>query len=178
MGAVVASASQPALAAIKLAWWRENFEKLDTAPPPAEPRLQAAADELLPRGISGGDLAELEEGWALLLERDNREAVGRGLKSRGATLFALLARLLGIEMDEQLGIAGEAFVAADLARRGLVDRQELPSRRDLEIAPRAARPLTVLAALARRDLESGPPFEAEATPPRAWAILRHRLTGR
>ena len=93
MGAVVASASQPALAAIKLAWWRENLEKLDVAPPPAEPRLQAAAEELLLRGISGADLAELEEGWALLLERDNREAVMRGVKSRGVTLFGLLARL-------------------------------------------------------------------------------------
>ena len=178
MGAVVASASQPALAAIKLAWWRENLEKLDVAPPPAEPRLQAAAEELLLRGISGADLAELEEGWALLLERDNREAVMRGVKSRGVTLFGLLARLLGIEMDEQLELAGEEFVAADLGRRGLFDTFELRPRRETEAAPRPARPLTVLGALARRDLESGPPFEAEATPPRTWAILRHRLTGR
>src|SRR5215211_6804297 len=68
MGEVIARATEPALAAIKLAWWRERLEELDEGKIPAEPRLQAAADELLTRSISGTRLAELEGGWATLLE--------------------------------------------------------------------------------------------------------------
>ena len=78
-----ARATEPALAAIKLAWWREQLEKLDTEAPPAEPRLQAARAELLPRGIKGEELAALEMGWAALLDEspDARlvEELGRGL---------------------------------------------------------------------------------------------------
>src|SRR5215211_4208004 len=67
MGDVVAKATEPALAAIKLAWWRERLQELDTGKVPAEPRLQAAADELLTRDVAGSELAKLEEGWAELL---------------------------------------------------------------------------------------------------------------
>ena len=51
MGDVVARSTEPALGAIKLAWWRERLEELDHGKVPAEPRLQAAAAELLPREI-------------------------------------------------------------------------------------------------------------------------------
>ena len=47
MAEVVASSSQPALGAIRLAWWREALERLDNGPPPAEPRLQAASSRSL-----------------------------------------------------------------------------------------------------------------------------------
>ena len=43
LGDVVAKATEPALAAIKLAWWRERLEELDSGQAPAEPRLKAAA---------------------------------------------------------------------------------------------------------------------------------------
>ncbi len=167
------------LAAIKLAWWRECLEKLDVAPPPAEPRLQAAAAELLPRGLSGAELAVLEEGWALLLQRDDQAAIMRGVASRGARLFALAARLLGLPMNEPLENAAREFTAADLARRRLFELGQLKVGGAKSIPPRGARPLTALAALARRDMRrGGPPFEPEATPGRAWILLSHRFTGR
>src|SRR5687767_483499 len=75
MAMVVARATEPALAAIKLAWWRESLEQLDTGPPPAEPRLQAAARELLARGIAGRELAALEAGWATLLNESPQIAM-------------------------------------------------------------------------------------------------------
>src|SRR4029453_505113 len=59
MGEVVARATEPALAPLKPAWGREQLEGLDDGKVPAEPRLQAAADELLTRRISGARLAEL-----------------------------------------------------------------------------------------------------------------------
>lgn len=179
LGAVVASANEPVLAAVKLAWWRENLEQLDTAAPTAEPRLQAAARDLLPRGVSGADLAALEECWALLLQADDRQAFMRGVAARGPALFALAARLLGLTMDEQLEQAAQAFAAADLGRRRILDLVPLATRRAQLSSPRRARPLTVLAALARRDMRrGGPPFEPEATPGRAWTLIWHRLTGR
>jgi hypothetical protein len=45
-------------------------------------------------------------------------------------------------------------------------------------AAKPLRPLTMLSALAARDQRRPWPPEPEATPQRAWAILRHRLTGK
>jgi len=170
MADVVAKATEPALAAIKLAWWRERLQELDAGKVPAEPRLRAVADELLTRGVAGSELAKLEEGWAeLLTERPDPERV---LK-RGDCLFAIGARLLGAEYLPLMG-AGRLFAAGDLARRR-IDAPGAPEVTDLPHFPRVLRPLTALAALAKRDLLRSEP---EATPGRALALLRHRLTGR
>jgi 15-cis-phytoene synthase len=178
MGDVVANATQPALAAIKLAWWRDALEALDSKAAPAEPRLQAAAAELLPRELSGADLAQLEEGWALLLRTDEPELFMKGVRSRGPAIFGLAARLLGVPLDVHAQDAAHAFAAADLARRKISDLPPSPVRSDAP-PPRSIRPLTAFGALARRDMHSGGPnFEPEATPGRAWTLLRHRLTGR
>ena len=177
MGAIVANASQPALAAIKLAWWRERLEELDAGQVPAEPRLQAVAAELLPRGITGADVARLEEGWAMLLEEE--ASFEQSATARGPLLFNLAARLIGFEGDYDLSSAATEFALVDLARRGIArtapQRSEVVNRR----VPRQLRPVTALWALARRDQRlGGPPFEPEATPARAWTLLRHRWTGR
>ena len=115
LGEVVASASQPALGAIRLAWWRDALERLDQRPPPPEPRLQAVAAELLPRGVSGSDLARISEGWAALFEEErDPHAIG----ARGEALFAAGATLLGAN-HPGLGQAGRWFALADVARRHL-----------------------------------------------------------
>ena len=61
MAEIVASSTQPALGAIRLAWWREALDRLDHHPPPPEPRLQAVAAHLLSRGVTGAALATIEE---------------------------------------------------------------------------------------------------------------------
>lgn len=178
MAEVVARSTQPALAAIKLAWWRERLEELDQGLSPAEPRLQAAAAELLPRGVSGADLARLEEPWALLLREDDPDQFMLGVTLRGPALFELAARLLGISTDD-IGDAAQAFASADLGRRGVVDAIPRDLGKIKGRIPKKARPLTAFAALARRDMRSGgQPFELEATPARAWALLLHRATGK
>lgn len=171
LGQVVASTSQPALGAIRLAWWREALERLDTSPPPPEPRLQAVAADLLPRGISGTDVGAIEAGWAALLDE---ELDPDALAARGETLFALAARLLGSD-DPRLGEAGRLFALGGAARRGI----RLPATRGLggHRFPRALRPLTALTKLAVRDLREGRRLEPEATPARAVALLSHRLFG-
>ncbi len=177
MADVVARSTQPALGAIKLAWWRERLEELDAGVVPAEPRLQAATAELLPRGLGGADLASLEDGWVTLLEA---EPDAERLAQRGERLFALAARLLG-ELDPLLPVAGRLYAYESAARRGLVGLH-FPSEDMHQFAghrfPRGLRPLTALARLAARDARQAPEREEEATPARAAALLSHRLTGR
>ena len=171
MAEVVARATQPALGAIKLAWWCERLEELDQGEIPAEPRLRAAAAELLPRGVSGADLAQLEPGWATLLQEkpDAEVAVARGV-----VLFGLAARLLDRDLPDGLEIAGRLHAAGSLSRRGLAPDGAFVVTQSPRI-PARFRALTGLAALARRDLARR---EEEASPARAWTLLRHRLTGR
>jgi phytoene synthase len=174
---VVTSSTEPALGAIRLAWWREALERLDTSPPPPEPRLQAVATELLPRGISGAMLAELEDGWATLLDEEpDVERIGE----RGAKLFAIAAKLLGGE-DRRLDATGRLFVYEQAVRKGLrqahypLDEMNMLARHRFA---RSLRPLTALARLAARDVKQAPAIEAEATPGRAAALLWHRIFGR
>ncbi len=173
MAEAALTASQPALGAIKLAWWRESLEKLDSAPPPAEPRLQAAAAELLPRGISGARLASLEDGWLTLIDGTGEPAK---VEEHGSRLFAIGGDLLG-QTDQTIAVAGASWARADAARR-TGEQRYLGAPPSPVRMPGAMRPLTALAALAVRDQRRQWPPEPEATPQRSWTILRHRLTGR
>jgi phytoene synthase len=172
MGAAIAGASQPALAGIKLAWWREALCRLDADPAPPEPRLRAVAEALLPLGVTGAQVAGIEEGWmALLPEQVDATAVAL----RGERLFAISAKLLGAEVPIRPE-AGALFALSDAMRRGPGD---FASERSALIgllagyrAPRHLRPVTLAARLAARNL--GAP---EGTPARALALIAHRLTG-
>jgi phytoene synthase len=171
LGEVVASSTQPALGEIRLAWWRDALERLDTSVTPPEPRLQAVASELLPRGVSGAEVARIAEGWAALFDEvRDPGAIG----ARGEALFAVGATLLGSD-DPQLARAGRYFAISDVVRRGLAPVLDVAIAR-LRFKP-ALRPLTALARLSVRDLSHGEPFEPEATPGRALALLAHRWMG-
>jgi len=175
MGDVVARSTEPALGAVKLAWWREALEALDRASPPAEPRLQQVAAELLPRGISGARLAEIEVGWAALLQPEIDSAA---VAARGAVLFSIGADLLG-GSDDKLSDAGALYALASVARRGVPElfdpaRNYLQQIRGHRFA-RRLRPLTMLARAAARDLARQEP---EGSAGRAAAMLAHRWSGR
>lgn len=187
MGDVVRTSSQPMLGAIRLAWWRERLEELGAGAVPAEPRLQAAARELLPRGIAGAELAAQGQGWLGMFDEFPWSwASARAIAGRGAILFRLAAELLG-PAGERVERAGALWALVDAARhcsdaasRALLAdeaRARLPEIGSARFAA-AARPLTMLAAIAVRDLKLGEPFEAESSPRRVAAMLRHRLTGR
>ena len=171
MADVVAKASDPTLAAIKLAWWRERLERLDQDQVPAEPRLKAVAADLIPQGVTGSDLATIEEGWATLLHQDPDPDVAL---ERGSRLFALAATLVGTVVSDSALLAGRLYAAGQLRRRGIEVADGLVETKFRGI-PRYLRPLTGLAVLAQRDLTRREP---EATPGRAFALLRHRWTGR
>ena len=181
MGEIVASSTQPALGAIRLAWWREALERLDSNPPPAEPRLQAVARDLLPLGLKGAQIGALERGWSALLDEEpDVEAVS----TRGEALFGVAGLLLARQGSPP---GGSIFAVMDAARRchDPVIRQSLLAGAEAMTAslpnhrmPVDFRPITMFACLALRDLRSDGTFEPEATPGRAWTLLRHRWTGR
>ncbi|WP_166038714.1 squalene/phytoene synthase family protein [Sphingosinicella sp. YJ22] len=184
LGRVLATGREPMISRIRLAWWREALERLDREPPPKEPVLEGLARNVLPRGIRGAELAEMEPGWALLPgdEPITREDLDAYAAARGALLFRFTARLLGGGVD--VGLAGEAWALVDLARHSteatdaeaaLAAARERPLPRRW---PKALRPLGMLAALTKRDLERGPArWEEPGSPPRAARMMRHRLTG-
>nr|WP_314445526.1 hypothetical protein [uncultured Sphingomonas sp.] len=163
---VALGAAQPALAAIKLAWWRDQLAALDTQPPPPEPLLLRVVSDLMVSGVTGAECAALAEGWLQVVDEQPDPA------PRGAMLFALLGRVLG----QGPATGGEAFSRADLARR--TGEAEWLRKRPLVQAPRPVRPVTLLDALGARDAARFWPPEPEATPGRSWTLIRHRLTGR
>lgn len=188
MGDVVRTTSEPMLGQIRLAWWRERLEEMDAgAPVPPEPRLQAVARELLRRGISGRDLAGLEGGWLRLFDPFPWNiATSEAIWLRGNFLFGIGAKLLGTSDDHVRG-AGGLWALVDVARhcsdrdsRAVLLGQAHNFARGLGGVrfPAALRPLSMLAALAVRDVKRGEPIEPEGTPGRAAAALRHRLSGR
>jgi 15-cis-phytoene synthase len=188
MADVVRSTREPMLGPIRLAWWRERLEELaTTGAAPAEPRLQKVERELLPRGVSGRDLAGLEAGWLRLFEPfpwsvETSEAIWL----RGNLLFGLGARLVG-QANEQVQAAGGLCALVDVARHcSDGDSRKMLLRQSRNFAQRLGgtrfsspvRALSALAAVAIRDCRRGEPFEAEGTPGRAAVMLMHRFTGR
>jgi phytoene synthase len=184
LGAVLTSSREARIRQIRLAWWRETLERLDTAPAPAEPVLRDLEAHVLPRGITGGELSGLEDGWRMLLANPlDASSLTAYAEERGARLFRLIARLLG---TEELGARlGQGWALADLARNtsDAVERKTVLAAAAERLRhwgmrqPYAARPLTMLAKLARRDVGRGLPFERQGSPRRMAAMLVHQLTG-
>lgn len=171
---------------IRLAWWRESLEKIDRERAPAEPVLRGLSEHVLPNGISGTELAAMEEGWSALLSPEplTTEDLQTYAAKRGALLFRFTARLLGTP-DTPVGTAGACWALVDLARHS---RNEQDARAAIGMAlseevvfawPPNLRPLGMLAILARRDAERGvDAWESPGAPRRMLRMLRHRLTGR
>jgi 15-cis-phytoene synthase len=186
LGAVLAAGRDPMISRIKLAWWRDSLEKLDREKAPAEPVLQAVAGHVLPAGVSGTELAAMEEGWAALLS--DQVLTSSDLKTyaqrRGAFLFDYSARLLGEGGGGQVEEAGEVWALADLARHSGNEEDKasaVSAARERTLPkrwPSRLRSLGMLAVLARRDVEAGErPWPAQGSPGRMLRMLGHRLSG-
>ena len=173
---------------IRLAWWRERLEELDReGQAPAEPRLRAVASDLRPRGIRGADVAALEGGWIKLFAPFPWDlSVVEAIWFRGRLLFGLGAKLLG-GTNDRIEAAGGLWAIMDSARhcsdpgsRTVLMGEAGSLARGLggeRIEP-TLRPLSMLTALAIRDLANGEPFEREGAPGRIASLLAHRLSGR
>jgi phytoene synthase len=185
---VVSTSTEPQLGAIRLAWWRERLEELDDADSaPAEPRLQAVASDLLPRGVTGAELSILEDAWGPLLEPFPwDDEVADGLKLRGRILFGIGVRLLGSDPEDGQA-AGALWSLVDGARhcsdihsrmfllnRARLAIRDLPSNKP----PKPLRRLTGLAAMAAHDaIRNGPLDLPYSQPGRGMAAIFHYLRG-
>ncbi len=187
MSDVVRASSEPMIGQIRLAWWRERLEELELGAVPPEPRLHAIATDLVPRGISGRDVAAFEGGWLKLFTPFPWDvSVVEAIWFRGRLLFGLAAKLLS-RTDDRIEAAGGLWAVVDAARHcsDAVSRKALIG--EVHTLARglggvkfdaALRPLSMLAALAIRDLARGEPFEAEGSPGRIAEMLRHRVLGK
>nr|WP_309661607.1 squalene/phytoene synthase family protein [Sphingomonas sp.] len=189
MADVVATTTEPALGAIRLAWWRERLDELDSnLSPPPEPRLVAVAEQLLPCRVSGHELSGLSDAWRPLLAPfpwDDR--VAEGLRLRGLILFRAGAQLLhGNPQDTEA--AGALWSLVDGARHCsdvhsrifLLDQAKdaialLPRERP----PKSLRRLTALAAVAAHDVLRNKPLDLPyADSGRGMAVFRHYWNGK
>jgi phytoene synthase len=181
---VLTSATEPMLTRIRLAWWREALERLDREPPPPEPLLQALAAHVVSAGVTGAELATMEEGWDAIvapgaLAAEDLATYGR---MRGGVLFRLSARLLGNE-DFPVEATGARWALVDLARHSSAAAEvdaarALARKKRTDVTwPKRLRPLGMLAVLASRDLEHVS-LERHGSPKRMIRMLLHRMTGR
>ncbi len=185
LAAIVRAARDPMVGQMRLTWWYEALIALDSTTPPAEPVLSALHAALLPGGVSGRMLAEMIDGWELLIDGEplDAEALSAYGAARGGTLFAAAARICGADAAQPRS-AGEGWALADLAihlrdpEEGARAKAMAGERIDVAFRQRWAqstRALGGLALLARFDLMAEPP--PKAGPRRVLRLLRHRWNG-
>ena len=183
LGTILKTTREPIVGQMRLTWWYEALGRLDTAPPPAEPVLQALAHHVVPQ-VGGATVATIAEGWEALLETPlDDAAVERFASLRGGQLFAAAASLLAVS-DDRIAAAGEGWALADLSQR-LSDApgRSLARTRAIEALdaamrgrwPSGARALGALALSARFDLSASPTLPG--SPKRVGRLLLHRLVG-
>ncbi|MEG3164319.1 squalene/phytoene synthase family protein [Sphingomonas sp. PB2P19] len=182
LGGIVRATREPIIGQMRLTWWHDALTKLDVAPPPAEPVLQALATLVVP-SVGGAVLANMIDGWEALLEPElDDEAIALFAAGRGEGLFHAMAMICGVS-DPQIALAGRGWALADLSQRvrdpklaGMIRQSAIAALNDAMtgVWPRGARALGALALLARADLRG----EAPGSPKRIGRILIHRLTGR
>ena len=160
----VRQASEPIIAQMKLAWWRDRFAQDRSDWPKGEPLLE----RLAAWDADVAQLGALVDGWEALLEDgplSDEAILAFGEGHAGA--WGQAARALG-HAPQAPEHAALLWSYADLAQhcsspedaervravarnRGLID--QVPPR-----LPRALRPLGVLGALGRRSLRAGRPI--------------------
>jgi len=174
---VVRSASEPMLAQIRLAWWRDILAREPQDRPQGEPLVVAL-------GTWGGaarNLVALVDGWENLVDEGPLTTGGiRAFCEGRGTAFAALAKVVECpEVCEAARAAGEAWALADLA-----SRLDDPHEREAAMAmvresewrrialPRGLRPLSVLHGLA---VSAGPAGQGIGQPQASTLLFAIRI---
>ncbi len=148
---LVHRASEPLIAQMRLAWWREALSKPAEARPKGEPLLAALAD-------LEGDPALLVAGVALV---DAAEALVLGQSERAAT-----ARAKAL-VDAYVGWARAPSEFGDRLIEAWAGRKE----RVLSGFPRSLRPMTILSLAEMLEVRSPGALSG-------WRLVWYALTGR
>lgn len=157
LAGAVARASEPMLAQIRLAWWRERLRELNQAGPGGEPLLAAIHQRW---GAASHELAALVDGWEeLAVEAPlSGEAIGAFAAGRGEAMAAF-ARLVG-EGDQAAAAhaAGRLWALAEVAGFAPTEVERERAREFGRVVtlpalgPRTLRGVAVLGGLARQAL--------------------------
>jgi 15-cis-phytoene synthase len=185
LGRIVASAREPQLARIKLAWWREQLLALGGNAHPVDPVLVDCNDLVCRYDVTGDTLAAIAHGYdelidAIPLSTDALEAFASG---RGG-LFCVAAQIAGCDPSPLLMSAGRAWALTDYAfhcgdrvtaeRSMALANEDAPSHRYKW--PKQMRTFRILSAFATFDLRSGlEKYPATGTPRRLWHLMRALL---
>lgn len=186
---VVAEAREPMLAEIRLAWWREQLEKLASgqAPPP-QPLLRAMAAHAWPRAVDLGALTRIEEGFLPLLTDGRLDPLSMANAQGGplfeALLTAIVARPLTEAEAKDSRAAGTRWALARLWRGGWGQAEARLARVDppafpapaVSPLPASLRTLDALAADDWRRMEAGQPLRRPASANRQWIMARAALS--
>lgn len=155
LAGIVRSASEPMLAQLRLAWWRERFAQSVTDWPQGEPLLARLANW----GEGAGALGRLVNGWEALVGHELLDAdlIERFAQSRGVA-WAALAEIVGADAEATAAAAREWALADLAARLSRPEERELARKVAADEPwrkprlPRVMRPLRILHALGRRAL--------------------------
>jgi phytoene synthase len=189
LGDILRGGRDPMVSQLRFTWWHEALSRLDHAPSPAQPLLQALAAHVLPSGLTGAGLAAMIDGWEKLLDPDPiaDDALLAYARARGAGLFDAAGRVLGSHGDPN-GMAGQGWALVDLARHSsdpaLAARALVLARSPLDAAVavrwhRAGRPIGMLACLAAADARvKERALPAQGSPIRLFRMFTHAMTGR
>jgi len=185
LASLLRTTTEPAVAQIRLAWWREQVGALGKSAAPAMPVLEGLARHVVPQGIDPLRLVGIVEGWEVLVEAERMDdtALSGFAAKRGGGVFSIGGDLLGgpvsaaagqgwalADLAQHLSMGAEAAQARDMARTLLTTRWPWP---------RETRSLGALATIARMDLAL--PDHAPvplASPRRVARLAWMRLTGR
>ena len=149
-----AQASEPIIAQMKLAWWRDQFAKPVTEWPTGEPLLESIAKQ----GLPPARLAGLVDGWEALIASDalSVEVIEAYVAGRGASWLGVVDAVEAKADAEEVLRCARIWALADLASHlegeGRKQVRELlkGSENRLPKLPRQLRPFQVLAALGQR----------------------------
>ena len=149
-----AQASEPIIAQMKLAWWRDQFAKPVADWPTGEPLLE----EIAKQGLPAQRLSGLVDGWEALIASDSLsvEVIEAYAAGRGASWLAVVDAVDADTDAEDVLRCARIWALADLASHlegeGRRQVRELlkGSENRLPKLPRELRPFQVLATLGQR----------------------------
>ena len=153
----VGRASEPVLAQVRLAWWRERLGELHQAGPAGEPLLAAIHEHW---DADSKELAALTDGWEELLGEAplSTAAIGAFAAARGKAMAGFAHLVRGGNYAVPAGAAGRLWALADFAAFASDEAERERAREIARAIPyfslrvRDLRGVAVLGGLARRAL--------------------------
>jgi 15-cis-phytoene synthase len=182
LGKAIRSVSEPALAQLRLAWWRDQLS--EDAPPASDPVLVAVRGICSNSMVRSERLARLVNGWESMLHDGalSDAELNDYATERGLGVFATAADVTGQSLGAEGERAAKLWALVDYAKRkgdGVAARQALEqAHRHAGFAknmPLELRPFAILTRFAEHDLRRGLGNVVPVGSPRrildAWSLV-------